>query len=64
MEYRSVTANNFGVEVYRSIQSGEAATLGKAVDLARQRSVRDPSDPTRLAYAFYGKDDAQISLSS
>jgi hypothetical protein len=59
---RSVTANKFGVEVYRSIQSGEAATLGEAVDLARQRSVRDPSDPTRLAYALYGKDDAQISL--
>ena len=45
---RSVTANKFGVEVYRSVQTGEAATLGKAVDLARKRSVRDPSDPTRL----------------
>lgn len=61
---RSVTANKFGVEVYKSIQTGEAATLGRAVDLARQRSVRDPSDPTRLAYALYGEDDAQISLGS
>ena len=61
---RSVTANKFGVEVYKSVQAGEAATLGQAVDLARKRSVRDPSDPTRLAYALYGKDDAQISLGS
>jgi hypothetical protein len=61
---RSETANRFGVEVYKSVQTGEAATLGQAVDLARQRSVRDPSDPTRLAYALYGKDDAQISLVS
>jgi chaperonin GroEL len=59
---RSTTANKFGVEVYKSVRSGEATTLGQAVDLARRRSVRDPSDPTRLAYALYGKDDAQISL--
>ena len=59
---RSVTANKFGVEVYRSVQAGEASTLGQAVDLARKRSVSDPSDPTRLAYALYGKDDAQIRL--
>lgn len=61
---RGVTANRFGKEVYRSIRAGEAETLGQAVDLARKHSVRDPSDPTRLAYAFYGKDDAEISLDS
>jgi hypothetical protein len=61
---RSVTANKFGEEVYRSIRNGEATTLGQAIDLARKRSVRDPSDPTRLAYALYGKDDAQIILGS
>ena len=59
---RNATANKFGVEVYKSVRAGEAVTLGQAVDLARKRSVRDPSDPTRLAYALYGKDDAQISL--
>jgi len=57
---RSATANRFGIEVYRSIKAGEAATLGEAVDLARRRSVRDPSDPTRLAYALYGDDSAQM----
>jgi hypothetical protein len=61
---RGMTANRFGKEVYRSVRNGEAETLGQAVDLARKRSVRDPSDPTRLAYALYGKDDAQISLGS
>ena len=61
---RAATANKFGAEVYRSVQTGEAETLGQAVDLARKRAVRDPADPTRLAYALYGKDDAQISLGS
>jgi chaperonin GroEL len=59
---RDLAAHKFGQEVYRAIREGEAATLGKAVDLARRRSVRDPSDPTGLAYALYGKDDASISL--
>jgi chaperonin GroEL len=61
---RSSIANKFGEEVYRAVQAGEARTLGQAVDLARKRSVRDPADPTRLAYALYGKDDAEISLGS
>jgi hypothetical protein len=59
---RSETANRFGVEVYKSIKDGEATTLGEAVDLARKRSVRDQADPTRLAYALYGKDNAPVSL--
>ena len=61
---RGVTANRFGEAIYRSVRDGEAETLGQAVDMARKRSVRDPSDPTRLAYALYGKDDARISLGS
>ena len=59
---RSTTANRFGVEVYRSIQEGAATTLGEAVNLARRSSGRDYSDPTRLAYALYGKDSAPISI--
>jgi chaperonin GroEL len=61
---RGVTANRFGEAVYQSVRDGAAETLGQAVDEARKRSVRDPSDPTRLAYALYGKDDARISLGS
>ena len=59
---RSATANRFGIEVYRALKEGAATTLGQAVDLARRRSARDPSDPTRLAYALYGEDSAEINL--
>jgi membrane protein YdbS with pleckstrin-like domain len=61
-DIRSSTANKFGVQVYRSIRDGEATTLGEAVNSARQHSVKDRSDPTRLAYALYGKDDAPVEL--
>ena len=61
-DIRSSTANKFGVQVYRSIRDGEATTLGEAVNSARQHSVKDRSDPTRLAYALYGRDDAPVEL--
>jgi len=59
---RSETANSFGTDVYRSIREGAASTLGEAVDFARRSSDGDPSDPTRLAYALYGSDNAQVIL--
>jgi len=59
---RSDTANMFGIDVYQSIRDGAASTLGEAVDFARRSSTGDPSDPTRLAYALYGSDNAQVIL--
>ena len=59
---RSDTANMFGIDVYQSIREGAASTLGEAVDFARRSSTGDPSDPTRLAYALYGRDNAQVIL--
>ena len=59
---RSSTANKFGVEVYRSVKDGLATTLGEAIHLARVNSGRDLSDPTRLGYALYGIDSAEIHI--
>ena len=59
---RSDTANMFAIDLYRSLREGVASTLGEAVEFARHSSSGDPSDPTRLAYALYGKDNAQVVL--
>jgi hypothetical protein len=59
---RSDTANMFAIDLYRSLREGAASTLGEAVEFARHSSSVDPSDPTRLAYALYGKDDAEVIL--
>ena len=59
---RSDTANMFAIDLYRSIREEAASTLGEAVEFARHSSSSDPSDPTRLAYALYGRDDADVIL--